>query len=264
MNEPSPDEAEFDEGLEGLGELVVPGGDAAELFEVGEAVFDGVALLVNRLAEGSGLLTIGFGRDHGDGAELLHDTIDNGVAVVSFVRHHALGALATVALQKWQALRGIVDVASGEDDLEGPSLCIAEQVKFTGGSTSGAANALIGFAGSASSVLVRSHCRRVHQQEASIRCTSLQAFENQGPETFPCPLAEARVDRLPLPKNGGQVAPGSPGAKDPNHALQHQHIVTAGASTAISILDTELAVVSVNFFKGPNSGRILTDCITAA
>ncbi len=65
-------------------ELVVAGGEAAAVFQAAEHALDGVAALVEGLAEAAFPAAVGFGRDVGDCA-LLFDNIADTVAVIGAV-----------------------------------------------------------------------------------------------------------------------------------------------------------------------------------
>src|SRR5207249_332872 len=75
---------EMDVAEEVGGELVVAGGEAATVLETAEHPLDGVAALVEGLAEAVLPSPIAFGRDVGDGALLL-DQVADAVAVIGAV-----------------------------------------------------------------------------------------------------------------------------------------------------------------------------------
>lgn len=67
-----------------MGELVVAGGDASEVFELAEEAFDLIAFSVEGLREAGLPFAVGFGRDVGHRALCL-DQLADGIAVISLV-----------------------------------------------------------------------------------------------------------------------------------------------------------------------------------
>ena len=72
------------ESVESAGELVVPGGDAPELFESIEKAFDQMACLVAMPIDGTFLESVAARRDIGEGLSRF-DGFDQFIAVVAFV-----------------------------------------------------------------------------------------------------------------------------------------------------------------------------------
>ena len=87
----------MDHGEEVGGELIVTGGDAAEVLQLREKPLDQVALAVEPLAEARLPLAVAFGRDVGSGALVL-DQLADAVAVIGLVRQYD-GARAEVIEQ---------------------------------------------------------------------------------------------------------------------------------------------------------------------
>jgi hypothetical protein len=78
---------ELDHGEEVGGDLVIAGGDPAEVLQLREEPLDQVALAVESLAEAGLPLAIALRRDVGCGALLL-DQLADAVSVVSLVGQH--------------------------------------------------------------------------------------------------------------------------------------------------------------------------------
>ena len=85
--EPQAHCSELDHSEEVCGELVVAGGDTAEVLQLGEEALDQVALAIEALAEAGLPLAVAFGRDVGRGALVL-DQFSDAVSVVGFVGQH--------------------------------------------------------------------------------------------------------------------------------------------------------------------------------
>ena len=89
------------------GELVIAGGEASAVLKAAEHALDGVAALVEGLAEAAFPAAVGFGRDVGDRALLL-DEVADAVAVIGpvgvddaarrQVRQQPLSRLAVLSL----------------------------------------------------------------------------------------------------------------------------------------------------------------------
>ena len=88
----------MDHGEEVGGELVVAGGDAAEVLQLGEEPFDEVTLSVEPLAEAGLPAAVALRRDVGRGALVL-DQLADAIGVISLVREHD-GARAEMIEQR--------------------------------------------------------------------------------------------------------------------------------------------------------------------
>ena len=260
--DPSCDTSESDEGLVGFGEFVVSCGDASELLEVCEGIFDGMSVSVNALAEGSGAATVGLGRDNGCGPDLLHNILNDGVTVVSLVRQNGDRSRAIVVSQQSLGLRAIMDLAAGEDEVDGPPGGISEQVNFGGQAATRSPQGLIVTASGASGMLVRPHDSRVDHEHEKRAMTPTQALQDKSPKPTADPRAEAAIDRLPLAKTLRQRTPRRPVTGHPKHPREHQNVILARTPTAILFCDMTLALPCVNFFKAAIGGEIASCCIT--
>jgi hypothetical protein len=85
-----PCRCERNERFEVLFEFFVACGEAAEVFEFGEAAFDPIALSVEFFIVSSLLFSVGFGGDHRDRSHGF-DVIQDGLAIVALVCQHPLG-----------------------------------------------------------------------------------------------------------------------------------------------------------------------------
>lgn len=85
--QPQPHGGELDHREEVAGELVVTGGDAAEVLQLGEEALDEVALAVEPLAKADFPAAVALGWNVGRGALLL-DQLADAVCVVGLVRQH--------------------------------------------------------------------------------------------------------------------------------------------------------------------------------
>lgn len=77
----------MDHGEEVGGELVVAGGDAAEVLQLGEEPFDQVALSVEPFAEARFPAPVALRRDVGRGTLVL-DQVADAIGIVGLVRQH--------------------------------------------------------------------------------------------------------------------------------------------------------------------------------
>ena len=92
MSDPKSCGNESDGGEEVSGELVVAGGDAAEVFEFVEEALDEVALAVELGIDGSLPLAVALGRDVGGGA-VSDQEVENGLGIVAAVGDGVAGRL---------------------------------------------------------------------------------------------------------------------------------------------------------------------------
>ena len=102
----------MDHGEEVGGELVVTGGDAAEVLQLGEEPLDQIALAVESLAEAGLPSPVALGRNVGRSALVL-DHLADAVGIVGLVRQHdgarsevveqSVGDLAIMCLARRQA-----------------------------------------------------------------------------------------------------------------------------------------------------------------
>ncbi len=109
------------------GELVVAGGEAATVLEAAEHALDGVAALVEGLAEAAFPAPVGFGRDVGDRALLL-DYVADAVAVVSAIGVN--DAAHRQACQQQFARLAVGCLSGRQQEGERSSLAVGDGVNF--------------------------------------------------------------------------------------------------------------------------------------
>lgn len=63
----------------------------------------------------------------------------------------------------------------------------------------------------------------------------LECVQDLVPDPGQLPAAESRMDGAPRAKAFGEVAPGSTGGEDPQHAVDHEAVVARGTSGAWSL-----------------------------
>jgi len=262
--DPSCDASESNECLIGVGAFVVSSGDPPELFEVGEGIFDGVSASVNALAEGPGGATVGFGRDNGGGPDLLHNILNDGVTVVSLVRQNGEWSGTIVEPQECLSLGAVVDMAAGEDEVDGPSGGIGEQVNLGCQTAARSPQRLITTTFGARGVLMRPHHGGVHHEHEEGSMALAQSLQNEGPQPATNPLPEPTVNGLPLAESIRQRTPGRAVATEPEQPREHQSVILARSPTTILFCDMSLAPPCVNFFKAVIDGQIASRCITPA
>ena len=108
-------------------------GEAAEVFELVEAAFDTIALLLEFTIIGPLLLAIAFWRDHRVGAPLLR-LCDQNIGVVTAVGDDGF------SLSAFQRLRGrriLAGLPCGEAELQRQAMLIDQQVNFGAQPSSG-------------------------------------------------------------------------------------------------------------------------------
>src|SRR5580704_17337851 len=124
------------------GELVVSGGDGAEVLDAAVGALDEVAPLVALGVEGEEALAIGFVGDDGDGAAALEQDAQM-VGVVGLVADQP-GAGCALAQQRRRD-GDIGDVAAGQAEGERPAGLVDERVDFGRASAARAADGLAAF-----------------------------------------------------------------------------------------------------------------------
>src|SRR5215218_9352183 len=114
-------------GVAGVG-LVVAGGDAPELLQLGEGVLDQVAPAVHGAVEVEAAFAAGFGRDHGDGAagvEVRPDPVhverliaEQGVEIQTLDQRRHADGVVPLAGQRHEAHQ-VAECVNQGDDLGG-------------------------------------------------------------------------------------------------------------------------------------------------
>ena len=129
----------MDEAGEVDGTPVVACGEAAALFELAEATFDTVAVLVGGaiMRDGDPGATVAW--DHRLGTHVGDDRA-SGIAVIGFVGEHGLAWLALE--QRWP-LCDVANLACGDDEPQGPAKRVSQHVAFGDQSASGTPHCLI-------------------------------------------------------------------------------------------------------------------------
>jgi hypothetical protein len=124
--EPDGDSGEFDEAHEIDEQLVVSGGDAAELFELVEEALDDVAFFVEVNVVGTLDLAVSFWRDDDLGAGL-GDPVDEMVGIIAFVGD---GRARGDAVDKIMREGDVIALARGADQSDRIAKRIAGGVDF--------------------------------------------------------------------------------------------------------------------------------------
>ncbi len=140
MPEPEPCGGESDGGEEVSRELVVAGGDAAEVLELVEEAFDEVALTVDGFVDRALDLAGAVRRDVGVSAEAL-DVGHDGFAVVATVTDDIAARHGTV--QQFRHRPHIMGLSGGEGELTGQTASAHHGVDLGGQSSTRTANGVI-------------------------------------------------------------------------------------------------------------------------
>lgn len=109
------------EGKEVGGVSIVSGGDGAQLLELADGALDEVAPFVDFRIEGAPTLRAAAPRDDRAGAHGV-DGVEDGVAVVGLVGADVGHVGRGEAVDEGQGLAGIVDLATGEKEVQRPAL----------------------------------------------------------------------------------------------------------------------------------------------
>ncbi len=127
------------EGYEVQCPAVVPGGDAAEVFELVEATLDAVARFVDLKVIGDLVSAPWIAGNDGTGADG-RDVIADLVAVIGLVGQNVVGLEAG---HEREGLRCIAGLARGEDDAERSAEGIGGEVDLGGQTSSGTPQSLV-------------------------------------------------------------------------------------------------------------------------
>ena len=125
--------------MEVLGEAVVPGGDAAEIFEASEHALDGVSVSVEIWREAVFPDAIGLWRDVWRRA-LGFDLSAHGVGVVAFVAMHEIARRHLI--EQNIGGRAIRDLAARQQERDGSAVSVGQRVDFCGASAARTADRL--------------------------------------------------------------------------------------------------------------------------
>ena len=134
-----PGASEGDEGFEVGFEFFVAGGEAAEVFESGEAAFDAIALSIEFFIMDALLLSVGFGRDHRDRSHGL-DVVEDDLAVVALVGQYPDGLACS---EQIDGLGAVVDLAASDEEVDRQTEFVGQQVDLGRQTSSGAPQSLV-------------------------------------------------------------------------------------------------------------------------
>lgn len=112
--EPYGDVRDFDEAHEVDEQLVISGGDAAELLEFGKEALDAVAFLIEMGVVGARVFAISLGRDDDGGAGLINP-LAQVVGVISLVREDGAGIEAIDKLMSQNDIAALAGRANQPD-----------------------------------------------------------------------------------------------------------------------------------------------------
>ena len=130
----------MDHGEEVGGELVVAGGDATEVLQLGEEPFDQIALTIELLTEARLPFPIGFGRDVGRSALFLDQRAD-AISIVGLVGEH--DHVRPKVVEQIVRDLAIMCLPSGQAEPDREALRIDDRVDFGRESASGATETMI-------------------------------------------------------------------------------------------------------------------------
>jgi hypothetical protein len=134
-----PGACEGDESFEVLFELFVAGGEAAEVFEPGEASLDAVSFSIEFFVVSALLFAIGLGRYYGNRSHRL-DVIEDGLTVVAFVGQHPF---CLSRPKQFHGLSAVIDLAACDEKIHRQAQFVGQQMNLGRQTSSGAPQSLV-------------------------------------------------------------------------------------------------------------------------
>jgi hypothetical protein len=221
MREPIKDGCELNEPKKGLGEFVVPSGDATMTLDAAEEIFDMMAVPIITAVKGHGNASVATGSDAATGP-LCAEANPEGICIEALVGHNALPAQG----EKQRFGRSQVVLRTRRQrNRDGPPVLIDDSGELRIESSFGTTNCLSGGP---------SRCIRPVLVQLNVRAIQMAKFadgtdakfgQNVSKEADATPPTIARINRAPRPVTARKVAPRNASPQHVEHAAKHRSVI---------------------------------------